>query len=72
MVVVGPGTLLLTLNSKLNLRIAIRRRSTSCSFHNKYRPQFYLRTTDVTGEIELPAGRDMVMPGDNVPITVLN
>jgi len=39
-------------------------------FHNKYRPQFYLRTTDVTGEIELPTGRDMVMPGDNVTITV--
>jgi len=39
-------------------------------FHNKYRPQFYLRTTDVTGEIDLPAGREMVMPGDNVTITV--
>ncbi|TND07760.1 MAG: elongation factor Tu [Bacteroidetes bacterium] len=39
-------------------------------FHNKYRPQFYLRTTDVTGEIELPAGREMCMPGDNVTITV--
>src|SRR5690606_28905886 len=33
-------------------------------FHNKYRPQFYLRTTDVTGEIELPEGREMVMPGE--------
>ena len=39
-------------------------------FHNKYRPQFYLRTTDVTGEIILEAGREMVMPGDNVTITV--
>ena len=39
-------------------------------FHNKYRPQFYMRTTDVTGEIELDAGREMVMPGDNVTITV--
>ncbi|MBS1637348.1 MAG: elongation factor Tu [Bacteroidetes bacterium] len=39
-------------------------------FHNKYRPQFYLRTTDVTGEISLDAGREMVMPGDNVTITV--
>jgi elongation factor Tu len=39
-------------------------------FHNKYRPQFYLRTTDVTGEIDLPTGREMVMPGDNVTITV--
>jgi elongation factor Tu len=39
-------------------------------FHNKYRPQFYLRTTDVTGEITLPEGREMVMPGDNVTINV--
>ncbi|MBL7894736.1 MAG: elongation factor Tu [Bacteroidia bacterium] len=39
-------------------------------FHNKYRPQFYFRTTDVTGEIELESGREMVMPGDNVTITV--
>jgi elongation factor Tu len=39
-------------------------------FHNKYRPQFYLRTTDVTGEIILEDGREMVMPGDNVTITV--
>jgi len=39
-------------------------------FHNKYRPQFYVRTTDVTGEIFLGEGREMVMPGDNVTITV--
>jgi elongation factor Tu len=39
-------------------------------FHNKYRPQFYIRTTDVTGEIFLEAGREMVMPGDNVTVTV--
>ncbi|MCH2236027.1 MAG: elongation factor Tu [Crocinitomicaceae bacterium] len=39
-------------------------------FHNKYRPQFYLRTTDVTGEIVLEDGREMVMPGDNLTITV--
>jgi len=39
-------------------------------FHNKYRPQFYLRTTDVTGEIHLPDGVEMVMPGDNLSITV--
>lgn len=39
-------------------------------FHNKYRPQFYLRTTDVTGEIHLPEGTEMVMPGDNLTITV--
>ena len=39
-------------------------------FHNKYRPQFYIRTLDVTGEITLPEGTEMVMPGDNVSITV--
>ncbi|WP_319501042.1 elongation factor Tu [uncultured Draconibacterium sp.] len=39
-------------------------------FHNKYRPQFYLRTLDVTGEIHLEEGREMVMPGDNVTIEV--
>jgi translation elongation factor Tu len=39
-------------------------------FHNKYRPQFYIRTLDVTGEITLPEGVEMVMPGDNVEITV--
>ena len=39
-------------------------------FHNKYRPQFYLRTMDCTGEITLPEGTEMVMPGDNVTITV--
>ena len=39
-------------------------------FHNKYRPQFYLRTMDATGEITLPEGTEMVMPGDNVTITV--
>ncbi|VAW22117.1 Translation elongation factor Tu [hydrothermal vent metagenome] len=39
-------------------------------FHNNYRPQFYLRTLDVTGEIQLPEGREMVMPGDNVSIQV--
>ena len=39
-------------------------------FFTNYRPQFYFRTTDVTGVIELPAGVEMVMPGDNVDITV--
>jgi elongation factor Tu len=39
-------------------------------FFNKYRPQFYFRTTDVTGSIELETGREMVMPGDNVTLTV--
>ena len=39
-------------------------------FHNKYRPQFYFRTTDVTGEIHMPQGVEMVMPGDNLSIEV--
>lgn len=39
-------------------------------FHNKYRPQFYIRTLDVTGEITLPEGTEMVMPGDNLEIDV--
>ena len=39
-------------------------------FHNHYRPQFYIRTLDVTGEITLPEGTEMVMPGDNVTIEV--
>ena len=39
-------------------------------FHNRYRPQFYFRTTDVTGEVFLPEGVEMVMPGDNLTITV--
>lgn len=39
-------------------------------FFQKYRPQFYFRTTDITGEVDLPAGTEMVMPGDNVSLTV--
>jgi elongation factor Tu len=39
-------------------------------FHNKYRPQFYIRTLNVTGETTLPEGVEMVMPGDNLEISV--
>ncbi|HEY6873980.1 MAG TPA: elongation factor Tu, partial [Geobacteraceae bacterium] len=39
-------------------------------FFNGYRPQFYFRTTDVTGIVELAAGTEMVMPGDNVAVTI--
>ncbi|MDP7601054.1 MAG: EF-Tu/IF-2/RF-3 family GTPase, partial [Rhodospirillales bacterium] len=39
-------------------------------FFTKYRPQFYFRTTDVTGQVELPEGTEMVMPGDNISMTV--
>ena len=39
-------------------------------FFNGYRPQFYFRTTDVTGAVDLPEGTEMVMPGDNIKVTV--
>jgi elongation factor Tu len=71
MVVVRPGTI--TPHTEFKAEIYVLKKEEGgrhTPFHNKYRPQFYLRTTDVTGEIELPAGRDMVMPGDNVTITV--
>ena len=71
MVVVKPGTI--TPHTEFKGEIYVLKKEEGgrhTPFHNKYRPQFYLRTTDVTGEIELPAGRDMVMPGDNVTITV--
>ncbi len=71
MVVVKPGTI--TPHTEFKAEIYVLKKEEGgrhTPFHNKYRPQFYLRTTDVTGEIELPTGRDMVMPGDNVTITV--
>ena len=46
-----------------------RRRKTYTIFSN-YRPQFYFRTTDVTGSVELPSGTEMVIPGDNIAATV--
>jgi elongation factor Tu len=71
MVIVKPGTI--TPHTEFKAEIYVLKKEEGgrhTPFHNKYRPQFYLRTTDVTGEIELPTGRDMVMPGDNVTITV--
>ena len=71
MVIVKPGSI--KAHKKFKAEVYILKKEEGgrhTPFHNKYRPQFYLRTTDVTGEIELPAGRDMVMPGDNVTITV--
>ena len=61
------------LNSKFKAEVYILKKEEGgrhTPFHNKYRPQFYLRTMDVTGEITLPEGTEMVMPGDNVTITV--
>ncbi len=71
MVIAKPGSI--TPHTEFKAEIYVLKKEEGgrhTPFHNKYRPQFYLRTTDVTGEIELPEGRDMVMPGDNVTITV--
>ncbi len=71
MVVAKPGSI--TPHTEFKAEIYVLKKEEGgrhTPFHNKYRPQFYLRTTDVTGEIELPEGREMVMPGDNVTITV--
>jgi elongation factor Tu len=71
MVIAKPGSI--TPHSDFKAEIYVLKKEEGgrhTPFHNKYRPQFYFRTTDVTGEIDLPEGREMVMPGDNVTITV--
>jgi elongation factor Tu len=71
MVIAKPGSI--TPHKQLRAEVYILKKEEGgrhTPFHNKYRPQFYIRTTDVTGEIILDAGREMVMPGDNVSITV--
>lgn len=71
MVIAKPGSI--TPHAKFKAEVYILKKEEGgrhTPFHNKYRPQFYLRTTDVTGEIVLEEGREMVMPGDNVTITV--
>jgi len=71
MVVAAPGTV--TPHSKFKAEVYILKKEEGgrhTPFHNRYRPQFYFRTTDVTGEIQLEEGREMVMPGDNVTISV--
>jgi elongation factor Tu len=71
MVISHPGTI--TPHTKFKAEVYILKKEEGgrhTPFHNKYRPQFYLRTLDVTGEISLPEGIEMVMPGDNVTITV--
>ena len=70
-VIAKPGTI--TPHKKFQAEIYVLKKEEGgrhTPFHNKYRPQFFLRTLDVTGEIQLPEGVDMVMPGDNVSITV--
>ena len=71
MVVAKPGSI--TPHTKFQAEVYILKKEEGgrhTPFHNKYRPQFYLRTMDVTGEVTLPEGVDMVMPGDHVTITV--
>ncbi len=71
MVICKPGSI--TPHTKFNAEVYILKKEEGgrhTPFHNNYRPQFYLRTTDVTGEIILPEGTEMVMPGDNVSIVV--
>src|SRR5579872_4925819 len=71
MVIAKPGSI--TPHTEFKAEVYILKKEEGgrhTPFHNKYRPQFYMRTTDVTGEIDLEAGREMVMPGDNVTITV--
>ena len=71
MVIVKPGSV--TPHTKFKAEIYVLSKDEGgrhTPFFNKYRPQFYFRTTDVTGETQLPDGVEMVMPGDNVTITV--
>ena len=71
MVICKPGSV--TPHTKFKAEVYILKKEEGgrhTPFHNKYRPQFYIRTTDVTGEILLPDGTEMVMPGDNLTITV--
>ncbi len=71
MVIAKPGTI--TPHKKFQAEVYILKKEEGgrhTPFQNRYRPQFYFRTTDVTGEITLPEGRELVMPGDNLTITV--
>jgi elongation factor Tu len=71
MVLAKPGTI--KPHTKIKAEIYVLKKEEGgrhTPFHNKYRPQFYIRTLDITGEITLPEGTEMVMPGDNVTITV--
>jgi len=71
MVICKPGSI--TPHAKFEAEVYILKKEEGgrhTPFHNNYRPQFYVRTTDVTGTIVLPDGVEMVMPGDNLTITV--
>ena len=71
MVICKPGSV--TPHAKFKAEVYVLKKEEGgrhTPFHNNYRPQFYVRTTDVTGNINLPQGVEMVMPGDNLTITV--
>jgi len=71
MVIAKPGSI--TPHMKFKAEVYVLKKEEGgrhTPFHNKYRPQFYLRTLDITGEIILPEGMEMVMPGDNITIEV--
>jgi elongation factor Tu len=71
MVIAKPGSV--TPHKKFKAEVYILKKEEGgrhTPFHNRYRPQFYFRTTDVTGEIMLPDGVEMVMPGDNLTVEV--
>jgi elongation factor Tu len=71
MVITKPGSV--TPHAKFKAEVYVLKKEEGgrhTPFHNNYRPQFYVRTTDVTGTINLPDGIEMVMPGDNLTIIV--
>jgi elongation factor Tu len=71
MVIVKPGSI--KAHKKFKAEVYVLKKEEGgrhTPFHNNYRPQFYVRTTDVTGVITLPTGVEMVMPGDNLTIEV--
>ena len=71
MVIVKPGSITPHTEFKAEVYVLSKEEGgRHTPFFNKYRPQFYFRTTDVTGEVELNAGTEMIMPGDNTSLTV--
>ena len=71
MVLAKPGSITPHVNFKAEVYVLSKEEGgRHTPFFNKYRPQFYFRTSDVTGNITLPEGVEMVMPGDNVSVSV--
>ena len=71
MVIVKPGSITPHTEFKAEVYVLSKEEGgRHTPFFQKYRPQFYFRTTDVTGEVELPAGTEMVMPGDNITMEI--